>query len=69
VSQPLDDGYVTCPRCKGDGQVFAYTDLPSMGQGARGEYFACPLCTGVGTIEADAAAQWREDNADEADEC
>lgn len=63
-----DDGYVACPRCKGDGLVFAYTALPGMGQAAQGEYFACPTCSGVGTIDADAAAQWREDNAPEADE-
>ena len=65
----LDDGYVTCPRCKGHAQVFAYTKLPAFGMPSEGEYFACPLCAGVGTIEADAAAQWREDHADGADEC
>lgn len=62
-------GYVICPRCKGDRQIFAYTRLPGIGQPAQGEYFTCPPCSGTGTMDEEDAAQWRADNTDEADEC
>lgn len=49
----LED-YVTCPRCSGERQVYAYTKIPNgYGSIAEGEYFTCPCCNGAGDIHKD----------------
>lgn len=44
-------GYSLCPRCHGDGQVFACTSVTSPFGGSIGEYFQCPVCDGMGDVK------------------
>lgn len=63
----LDAGelYVHCPRCEGERQVFAYTHVGNGFTPSRGEYFNCPLCSAMGEAEAERAAGYIAEWADE----
>lgn len=45
--------YVTCPRCHGGREVYAYTKIGNGYTPSEGEYFQCPRCHGTGDIHKD----------------
>ena len=56
--------YVTCPRCKGDGTVFAYTSIGNGFTPSVGEYFSCPLCHGTGEADRQLADAWNDEGSE-----